>query len=234
MALDTYTNLQAEIAGFLNRQDLASEIPTFVRLAEAKFERNMRCREMVLRMYANTLVNPVTGALGDYLPLPADFLELKRAIVTNAPLPVDALEYATMDYIDDLNAINTTGGIPRAYNIVGQAMRLGPFPDKQYTIEVIYYAKLPRLAANNQVNWLLASHPDFYLYASLLQAAPYLKDDERIAVWDGIVGAAEGPNGGTGILGEIKLATERAEKSGSRIRTHIQRGYGSNYTYSNY
>jgi hypothetical protein len=189
---------------------------------------------MVMRMYAQTLVNSVTGALGDYLPLPGDFLELKRAIITNASQPVDPLEYAPMEYIDALNVLNQTGNVPTAYNIVGQAMRLGPFPDKQYTVEVIYYAKLPKLTATNTTNWLLADHPDFYLYATLLQAAPYLKDDDRIGIWQGIVGEAEGPNGGTGILGELKLATERAEKSGSPIRSRLRRGYGSNGTYSNY
>ena len=33
-------------------------------------------------------------------------------------------------------------------------------------------------------NWVLTSHPDVYLFGSLYQAAPYLKDDERVPVWE--------------------------------------------------
>lgn len=33
-------------------------------------------------------------------------------------------------------------------------------------------------------NWLLTAEPDIYLYATLVESAPYLKDDERIAVWE--------------------------------------------------
>jgi hypothetical protein len=30
---------------------------------------------------------------------------------------------------------------------------------------------------------LLTKSPDLYLYSTLLEAAPYLKDDERLQVW---------------------------------------------------
>jgi len=39
------------------------------------------------------------------------------------------------------------------------------------------------LSDTNTTNWLLTSHPDVYLYGSLLEAEPYLKDDERAALW---------------------------------------------------
>ena len=204
-----YDSLQSAIADFLNRQDLSTKVPTFISLAEAKFQRQMRCWQMVNRQYAQVMVNPATGTLSEYLPLPADYLEMKRASIQNAPCPAATLTYAPMSEIDYLQQQNVQGNTPTSYAIVGGALRLGPYPDKQYQVEITYYAKLPKLTEQNQTNWLLADHPDFYLYASLLQAAPYLKDDERIAVWQGIVGDAEGPNGGSGILGDIKTANER-------------------------
>lgn len=33
-------------------------------------------------------------------------------------------------------------------------------------------------------NWLLTAHPDVYLYGTLVESAPYLKDDARVAVWE--------------------------------------------------
>jgi hypothetical protein len=35
----------------------------------------------------------------------------------------------------------------------------------------------------NDVNWLLLREPALYLYASLLEAEPYLKNDKRTVVW---------------------------------------------------
>lgn len=230
MSLDNYGNLQIEIADHLNRQDLETEIPTFIRLAEAKFERKCRTLQMVRRMYANTVVSPTTGAMSEYLPLPGDYLELKRARITNADLPQDPLEYAPMGTIDEEQRLNIQGNVPTAYAIVGLALRLGPVPDKQYQVEITYYAKLPKLTTRDTRNWLLADHPDYYLYASLLAAAPYLKNDERIAVWQDMV---EGPiNPATmlregGIIGEINLANKRAEQSGSPLRVRLKGAYGS-------
>lgn len=43
--------------------------------------------------------------------------------------------------------------------------------------------QIPALSSGNPTNWLLAGHPDIYLYAVLTESAPYLKDDERVALW---------------------------------------------------
>lgn len=230
MSLDTYTNLQAEIAGHLNRQDLSGEIPTFIRLAEVKFQRNMRVWQMVARSNANTLVTPA-GVMSEYLPLPADYLELKRARVTNAQLPQDPLTYTTMGEIDLLQSAAIEGDTPTSYTIVGNALRLGPIPDKQYNVEIVYYAKLPLLGTNAATNWLLLEHPDYYLYGSLLAAAPYLKDDDRMGIWQDIVEGPEGPTGARmgGILGDLRAANDRAERAGQLAKPLLRRPYGSCY-----
>ena len=175
---------------------------------EAKAERKLRTWQMVNRMYAKTIVSAVDGSNQEYLPLPADYLQLKRARVTDAPCAQDPLEYASPDYIDTLQRDNVTGGVPTAYSIVGQALRLGPIPDKQYTIEIMYYAKIPKLSSSVPTSWLLADHPDLYLYGALLNASPYMKDDERIPIWQGIV---EGEDSNGGIFEDIRIANERAE-----------------------
>jgi len=38
------------------------------------------------------------------------------------------------------------------------------------------------LSDSNTSNWLLSLSPDIYLYGALLQATPYLRDDERLPV----------------------------------------------------
>ena len=58
-----------------------------------------------------------------------------------------------------------------------------PPPDTGYTAELTYVATLAKLSDSNASNWVLERHPDVYLYGSLLQAAPYLRDDERVGLW---------------------------------------------------
>jgi hypothetical protein len=57
-----------------------------------------------------------------------------------------------------------------------------PSPDTTYQAEIVYYGKIPALSDSNTSNWLLSLSPDIYLYGSLLQATPYLRDDERLPV----------------------------------------------------
>jgi hypothetical protein len=58
-----------------------------------------------------------------------------------------------------------------------------PAPDTGYTAELTYIGTLPKLSDSNTSNWILARHPDVYLYGALMQAAPYLRDDERVGLW---------------------------------------------------
>ena len=67
--------------------------------------------------------------------------------------------------------------------MVGTEIEVYPSPDTSYTGEIIYYSKVPALSDSNTTNWLLTLSPDIYLYGTLIQSAPYLRDDERTAVW---------------------------------------------------
>lgn len=52
-------------------------------------------------------------------------------------------------------------------------------------IWMLYMRKIESLAsAAAGTNWLLKSHPDLYLFSSLVSAESWLKNDPRIALWD--------------------------------------------------
>jgi len=58
-----------------------------------------------------------------------------------------------------------------------------PPPDEAYPFEVLYYELPVLLDDENQTNWLTDYAPQVLLYASLLEATPFLKNDDRIPVW---------------------------------------------------
>ena len=60
---------------------------------------------------------------------------------------------------------------------------VAPTPDDDYTFEVLYYERIQPLDSSNQTNWFTIYAPQALLYGSLLQAMPFLKNDERIPMW---------------------------------------------------
>lgn len=60
---------------------------------------------------------------------------------------------------------------------------ISPTPDAAYPFEVLYYELPPLLDATTQTNWLSEYAPQLLLYGTLLEATPFLKNDERIATW---------------------------------------------------
>jgi len=173
MALSNYTELQASVADFLNRSDLTSVITDFITMAEAEFNRTLRVRDMVKRSRA-----PITS---QYVKLPPDFMGMRNIDLLTDPMT--PLEFKNLSELDAMRRKDSTGK-PLYYSIVQDNIEFAPVPDVEYTIEVVYYGKIPTLS-ENATNWLLTDHPDAYLYGSLMHSAPYLQADERIGVWVG-------------------------------------------------
>ena len=199
MALDTFADLKATIADYLNRDDLTAVIPSFITIAEAKFNRKLRTRQMVKR--ANGQIETA------FFAYPSDWLQAKEfQLNTN---PIVRLQFVTEAYGDELKSNRyVSTGQPVYYTITGTQLEFIPTPDSTYSAELTYYAKIPALSDSNTSNWLLAYAPDLYLYGAMLEAAPYLKDDERLAVWSQMY---------VNSLGDIEVADQRASVSSTPL-----------------
>lgn len=60
---------------------------------------------------------------------------------------------------------------------------VAPTPNIEYGLEVLYWQTLPLLDDETQTNWLTDHAPDLLLYATLMEASPFLKNTESLAVW---------------------------------------------------
>jgi hypothetical protein len=179
MPFNTYADLQAEITNYLARSDLVAEIPSFIALTEAKFNRSLRCVEMEQRATASVDIN---NDEPQFLSLPTDYQSMRRvrlASVAGKP----RLFFVASDLLDEKRfAAQDAPGRPRYFTIFGSELELFPTPDAAYTLEMVYRRLIPPLAVNAS-NWLLINHPDAYLYGALMEAEPYMKNDARIATW---------------------------------------------------
>ncbi|HEX2726551.1 MAG TPA: hypothetical protein VHN20_12085 [Beijerinckiaceae bacterium] len=187
MPLSTSSDLQAAVADWLARADLGASIPDFVRLAEARLNLLLRCREMT----ASATLAPAAGIC----VLPADFVEALAAVANAGPSAV--LEAVPLSWGDAQFPTYPTG-TPRYYALYGASLKT--YPQSSATVTLTYLQALPPLAANAS-NWLLAKAPGAYLYGALLEAAPFLDDDPRVALWAQMWQR---------IVGELNAADQRA------------------------
>ena len=177
MAISTKAELHTAVANWLNRSDLTDRIPEFISLAEAQLNRLLRTREMLVRSTAS--------ATGQYISIPTDYLEMMNIELTSTS-PPKRLIYITSDRSDDYREQqNNKTGTPDYYTIEGDSIQLLPTPDATYTLQLNYYKDITAIAGlvDSGYNWLLTSHPDIYLYGTLLQSAPYLMDPQSIGTW---------------------------------------------------
>jgi hypothetical protein len=207
MAISTYSELKTSIADYLNRADLTAVIPTFVSLAEAQINRDVRHWEMENR--ATTTFD------SHYATRPSDWVETIRLHLTSGTTtPMRLISKAAMSEkrSNDLNA----SGTPLYYSHSESQFELYPTPEQSYTAEVLYYQKVPALTDSNTSNWLLDYAPDVYLYGALIHSAPYLAEDGRASVWASMYQAA---------VDQLNLQSETSKTSGAGLKLRV-RGLG--------
>ena len=181
MAITTYAQLKTATANWLNRDDAttALRIVEFISLAEATLNRKEEIRDE--RFDNNFTLNAAV------VDLPDDFRE-PLSMAYNDGTRFGQIEFVPPEMLPSKRGQLGLTDFPRFAAVVsnGTKLLLAPVPDQAYTVELNYITKLVSLdTGDNDKNWLLTSHPDIYLYATLIESAPYLKDDERLPLWQG-------------------------------------------------
>lgn len=159
---------------------LANRFPTFIQLAEAKFNRVLLHPRMEVR---STTTCDTSDAEPEFITLPTDFQSMRRVRLSGL-IGKPRLNFMTQTQIEDYRySRDNVSDRPVYFAIVGDEMELAPTPNQDFELEMVYRANIPALSVSNTTNWLLTLAPDLYLYASLLESAPYIKEDGRLQVW---------------------------------------------------
>ncbi|MDD9727220.1 hypothetical protein PVV74_17300 [Roseovarius sp. SK2] len=202
MAITTYAELKTAIANWLDRDDLSDSAGDFITLGERKLEREVKHWKGEKRATATFD--------GRFTAVPADLLEVLRLQVDIDERPLQLVNAQEMHQMRARTS--NTAGRPKYFALVDSSFEVYPTPDEDYTGTLYYRATLPSLSDSNTSNWLLEIAPDAYLYASLLESAPFLRDDERLQTWTALYGAA---------VNQINKVSERATHGGS-LRMRIK------------
>ena len=174
MSFATYSDLQTSIGNYLARSDLTSQIPDFITFAENRLRRELRIRQMLKSVTTATVSGDNT------IEIPSDFLQARDFVVmTN---PIQPLSYSSPSALSNDPRASEVG-VPLSYTILANDFQVSPPPDGVYTVKLLYYSAPAYLSSSNTSNTFLTTAPDALLYASLIEAEPYLMNDARINTW---------------------------------------------------
>jgi hypothetical protein len=175
----TYDSLVENIQSYLERTDTATleKIPLFIMLTEQIIASQ-------IKFLGNLTVNTSTmTASTSIIDKPARWHKTvsMNITVSGERQPVLLRKY---EYLREYWPNATSTGTPEFYSDYDYTHWLvAPTPDLAYTFEVLYYERIQPLDSSNQTNWFTIYAPQALLYGSLLQAMPFLKNDERMAMW---------------------------------------------------
>ena len=178
MAISTYSELQEAVASWLNRSDLTTTIPDFITLAESRLNRTLRLRVMETTTTLSLTASSRTVAL------PSAFIE-PLALWRDADTKRVELRFL----LPDVMTVYDTEGVPEFWTVDGANLAVERPADAGYTLPFRYLAGFA-LSDSATTNWLLTNHPDAYLFATLVESAPYLRDQTNRAIWEARLQAA--------------------------------------------
>jgi hypothetical protein len=175
----TYASLVTDISSYLERTDTATieKIPTFIMLAEQVISTE-------IQFLGNLTVVTSTMNVGEPIIVkPARWRKTVsiNLIDNNQRQPVFLRKY---EYLRNYWPNATQRDTPVYYCDYDYTHWLvAPTPDLAYNYEILYYERVQPLDVANQTNWFTQYAPQAMLYGSLLQAMPFLKNDERMPMW---------------------------------------------------
>lgn len=178
-AVMTYDSLVADISSYLERTDTATleKIPQFIMLAEQVIAADLKILGTIT-VQGSTMT---TGS--NIIDKPARWHKTVSMNVTVAgkrqPVLLRKYEYIRSYWPDPAET-----SVPLYYCDYDYTHWLvGPTPDDDYSFEVLYYERVQPLDSSNQTNWFTIYAPQALLYGTLLQAMPFLKNDDRTPMW---------------------------------------------------
>lgn len=178
----TYNSLVDTLQKYVERTDanFLSEIPLFIMLGERRVARDLKILGLKVYITDNLLIGQQT------LQKPTRWLNnstfnigTKTDFNTRKQIQQRSYEFCRMYWPDPTQTFEPKYYADYNYNF----WLIAPTPDLAYPYEIAYYQTPVLIDEHNSTNFLTENAPEVLVYASLLETASYLKDDERVAVW---------------------------------------------------
>lgn len=176
----TYSSLVEDVQNYCERSDdpFVNQIPRFIMMAENRIASEAK---------PLGFLRVVEGNLdGNVLKKPARWRKTKSFALVNG-IKRWYLMDRSYEFCRSYAPNAATAGEPRYYaDYDYEHFFIAPTPDLQYYFELQYYERPAPLSEINQTNWTTQYAPQLLLYATLMEAMPFLKTSERIPEFQGL------------------------------------------------
>jgi hypothetical protein len=174
----TYQEYKDYIISYLWKkgdQVLIDNLDNLIRQGEAMLTREVRDE------YRHTSVYLPTPT--DLTPLPADYRSMRQ--VTDTSNKLGEFTYVSPAEVYGSRDRYNNQWRP-IYSLEGDALLLcGPTADPTRSLQIDYVRKIADYKTSDE-SWFNDREPDIFLYATLYQTAPFLREDERVQLWQGL------------------------------------------------
>jgi len=190
----TFTSLQDDMRNYLERgttKDVVvfEQIPSLITLAEKAIATAIKVQGFLVPVTSSLLAGvSVYAKPNRWRETVSMFYGVKSTPAATeknkrVPLYPRSYEYCRMYWPDA--SITDAENPPTFYSDWDyQHWVIAPTPVETSPWEVNYYQLPPLLSDTNQTNWLTQYVPNMLLYRALLEATPFLKNDDRIPTWE--------------------------------------------------
>ena len=176
----TYDSLLVDVRRYLERGFTVEsdgivyeQLPRLVTLGERRIARELKIQGFI-RAVETTLQTGVA-----VYRKPDRWRDTVSMTIDGTPIFARSYEYCRNYWPDEAQL-----SAPEFYaDYDYQHWLLTPTPDAAQVWEILYYEQPALLGDDFQTNWLTEYAPDLLLYATLLEATPFLKKDDRIQIW---------------------------------------------------
>jgi hypothetical protein len=176
----TYNSLLDDVRRYLERgftaesdQIVYEQLPRLITLGERRIARELKIQGFIRPIQTN-----LTPGVAVYTK-PDRWRDTVSMTVANQPIFARSYEYIRSYWPDEAQT-----GSPQFYaDYDYQHWIITPTPATSQVLEILYYEQPRFLGDDFQTNWLTEYAPDLLLYATLLEASPFLKNDERVQLW---------------------------------------------------
>jgi len=192
-----YNSLTLQIQNYANRTDdfFKNQIPDFINQGISRIYSEARS----IGFQKIVEGNPTFTQNSPLITKPIDWKEtISLSYIIPGPSPTtNYVLPRTYEFCKTYSPTTTVVGPPifsadysmPPANVGAGSIFLAPTPDFAYVYELIYLS-LPLFNATNPVNFLTDKYPSLLLYACLVETIPFLKDDERVPVFEALYNRA--------------------------------------------
>ena len=179
----TYTSLLSDLRrylerGFTQESDpyVYEQLPRLITLAERRIARELKVEGFIV---------PVTTTLQAGVSVYAKPDRWRDTV--SMRIDANAIQARSYEYIRNYWPDDAQTGTPQFYaDYDYQHWLIAAAPAVDTSIEILYYEQPRFLGDETQTNFITEYAPDMLLYGSLLEAAPYLKNDQRLQIWQSL------------------------------------------------